>query len=509
LLLRITIAFILCSTAVFAQEPKGLVANFDFDNGELYDRISGIHVKAYGASGTSDRFGNRGYALYLQGNPDCYLNLGASPVLKQTKATISLWVMILQPLHKGTGNRHNPILMTLADTVEECNEAYYIGYHLDLKNINVNTSRHCENQITLYPTDSTSLREWHHVAITYDNSNLIFYLDGILENKAVKNFELSFLAGDSVIVGAVRGSKNRRFLNGCVDDIRFYDRVLSPAEIRQLYNAPNPNKFAALYDWLWIACVAIVILVLGFFIIRLRVSYLVRKEKEKNQLLNSWYEQENRVLSAQMDPHFIFNSLNTIQELIITNENEKAQLYLSKFSRLIRKFLDTNGESYLKLSEEIDLYGRYLEIESLRFGNVFEYHISLVGSDLNPEEVHIPHFLVQPLIENAIWHGLLPKEGAKKLSVVFERVDDITLLCTVDDNGVGRKAKPPSVKKAKRSLALNFIEQRLQLLSKVRGGSYSLVITDRMDSSGKSAGTRVQIRLPIINVTENVTSDYN
>src|SRR5204863_9458592 len=117
-------------------------------------------------------------------------------------------------------------------------------------------------------------------------------------------------------------------------------------------------------------------------------------EKEKNQLLNNWYEQENRVLSAQMDPHFIFNSLNTIQQFIITNDNDKAQLYLSKFSRLIRKILESNTQEHITLAEEIDIIEKYLEIESLRFNNVFKYHIS-VDQGIDANKLKIPHFLIQ------------------------------------------------------------------------------------------------------------------
>lgn len=190
------------------------------------------------------------------------------------------------------------------------------------------------------------------------------------------------------------------------------------------------------------------------------------------------------MLTAQMDPHFIFNSLNTIQQFIIINENEKAQLYLSKFSRLMRKILDNNTKNSVSLNDEMEVFEKYLEIESLRFNNVFNYSIS-VGENINPAKVNIPLFLIQPVIENAIWHGLLPKEGDKHLSISFEKINEGMLMCSVDDNGVGRKIKNKDIEEPRKSLAINFIEQRLQLMSKMKNKDFKIVIEDKKAKAGE------------------------
>src|SRR5439155_13362647 len=133
--------------------------------------------------------------------------------LKPRRGTIALWVKIYQPVYKGTGVEHNPIIFTRSRLVDDFNEAFVIGYNLQLKNINVNTSCSERQQISLYPTQATSLQKWHHVAITYDDDYLCFYMDGVLDNKAAKGFENCFLPGDSVLVGKRTGYKNNRYLH--------------------------------------------------------------------------------------------------------------------------------------------------------------------------------------------------------------------------------------------------------------------------------------------------------
>src|SRR5205823_5433640 len=160
-----------------------------------------------------------------------------------------------------------------------------------------------------------------------------------------------------------------RYLHASVDDIFIFNRVLSPAEIMDLYRLPNPNRTKLILGWILLAMATIASILGILLLVRWRIAVAVNSEKEKNQLRNRWYEQENRVLTAQMDPHFIFNSLNTIQQFIIINDNEKAQVYLSKFSRLIRKLLENNTKENISLSEEIETFGKYIEIESLRFNN--------------------------------------------------------------------------------------------------------------------------------------------
>ena len=144
-----------------------------------------------------------------------------------------------------------------------------------------------------------------------------------------------------------------------------------------------------------------------------------------------------RALRAQMNPHFIFNSLNSIQQFVLANDTDNAYKYLSKFSKLVRKLLENTNSENTTLESEIDLLKRYVELESLRFDKAFDYEFN-VDTKLELSRLYIPHMTIQPFIENAIWHGLLHKIGDKKIYININYIDEKRVLCIIDDNGVGR-----------------------------------------------------------------------
>lgn len=275
----------------------------------------------------------------------------------------------------------------------------------------------------------------------------------------------------------------------------FIQTVLCTGEGSLSDSAEAASLFGSWFKWVVIAVVAVAFL--GLYI-RFRIKQELTRERARNQLQNSWYEQESRVLSAQMDPHFIFNSLNTIQHFIMSNDNDRAQEYLSKFSRLLRKMLEHNSSGTITLCDEIELCRSYLEVESIRFNNVFRYNIQC-DPGINQLESGIPHFLIQPLVENAIWHGLLPKEGEKRLDITVESGGPGTLKWVIEDNGVGREQvkTTDSMNERRRSLALQFIRQRLELLSSLRKQPYKLHINDIKNENGLVSGTRVVITMPV------------
>jgi two-component sensor histidine kinase len=458
--------------------------------------------RCYTTSFIEDRFGNENCARYLQGAQGSYINLGTSDILKPKKGSVSLWINIEHPMLHGMGIESNPILFTRSHEEEDHNEAYYIGYDFESKDLNVNTTISKEKQITMYTTKPFALRRWHHIVITYDNDYLTFYLNGELENKLAKNFESVFLQGDSILIGNRSSEKNRRFFNGAIDDIEIYNRVLDQAEVNELYNAPDPNRNSIILKWCLFGCLIVLIALAIIWYVRFRIRYLVKKEKERNQLIHHAMEQEIKMLKAQMDPHFIFNSLNTILQFIITQQNDKAEIYLTKFSKLIRKILESNTHETISLADELEILKKYLEIEALRFDEfiISDIHI---GLDIDVQNIFIPHMMIQPFVENSIWHGLLAKKGEKILKLEFEKKDDNTLLCIIEDNGVGR-TKSGLAKRIEDnvSLAINFIEQRLELMSKKYNASYSLELIDKVNEKDESLGTRVEITMPMLKKTK-------
>jgi tetratricopeptide (TPR) repeat protein len=246
----------------------------------------------------------------------------------------------------------------------------------------------------------------------------------------------------------------------------------------------NQTKFLVI----GVVGLALLILIIAFLVIR------QNKIKANQQSL----QMEQRLISAQMNPHFVFNSLNAIQQLIMSKENEKAEFYLSKFAKLIRELLESNTKESLTLKEETDILNGYLEMESKRFNKSFNYSVQ-IDEKINPETANIPHMMVQPFVENAIWHGLLPKSGERHLAINYTYENEKTICCTIEDNGIGREAAQKKQATFKRkSLALSFVKQRLDLMRETLKVNCSVEIIDKKTNTGESLGTKINIILPLL-----------
>lgn len=206
-----------------------------------------------------------------------------------------------------------------------------------------------------------------------------------------------------------------------------------------------------------------------------------------------------------MNPHFIFNSLNSIQSFILQNDKLKASLYLSKFSGLVRKVLEQSQQEYIPLSDELNTLTIYIELEAERFVDRFVYSIN-IEKDIVPERYLVPPLIFQPFIENAIWHGLMSTDREGKLSVDIKLSHDY-LLCTVEDNGVGREASQENNKKRKRreSFGIKATDQRLKILNSLNNTDMVVKYTDLKDAEGNAMGTRVEFFLPCLNNPQNET----
>lgn len=201
---------------------------------------------------------------------------------------------------------------------------------------------------------------------------------------------------------------------------------------------------------------------------------------------------------AQMNPHFIFNALNSVQQYILQGNTEEANKYLSKFSRLQREILNHCDKPFISLSKEIEMLDMYLQLEQLRFNGSFDFEIK-TNEELDEEEIKIPPMILQPFVENAIWHGLMPKQGHRNVSVYFRLEEDSDLLyCTICDNGIGRKAAgeikiADTTNTEHESKGLSLVYQRLQLLQEQMGRSFASTFTDLTDENGNAKGTRVEV----------------
>ena len=221
----------------------------------------------------------------------------------------------------------------------------------------------------------------------------------------------------------------------------------------------------------------------------------LESDKAKAELQQEATELEMQALRAQMNPHFIFNCLSSINRFILKNESETASDYLTKFSRLIRMVLNNSNKTLIVLEDELEMLRLYLDLERLRFKNSFDYTISF-HNNFDAASIFLPPLLLQPFAENAIWHGLMNKEGHGELDVAFELKNSI-LNCYITDNGVGRKMaeelKSKSAEKQK-SRGMQITAERIALLNKdLKQTTFS--VDDLVDTDGQAAGTRVTLRI--------------
>ncbi len=222
---------------------------------------------------------------------------------------------------------------------------------------------------------------------------------------------------------------------------------------------------------------------LTYLLVRQQVNRIKLKEATKTQLL----EYELKALHAQMNPHFVFNCLASIKQMILDDDKINANKYLNKFSKLIRQTLEHSRQSFITLSQNNEYLTTYLEMEQLRFNGFFSYSI-VIEDGIDEEEWQIPPMMMQPLVENAIWHGLMPAGYKGELIIRYTKNDD-RLLCIIDDNGVGI-ATQLGDNKQHRSYGLKNLQQRLLLLQTTYKKSYSLQIIDKNAESASSKGTK-------------------
>ncbi|HCX20925.1 MAG TPA: hypothetical protein DHN29_03360 [Cytophagales bacterium] len=250
------------------------------------------------------------------------------------------------------------------------------------------------------------------------------------------------------------------------------------------------------YNTWWFNAVA----VFGVLLISAIVFALIYLRQKRNAAIqNELNESKLSDIRSQMNPHFVFNALNSIQDYIVMNEKKLASKYLGKFADLMRIYLSHSQLRCISLQEEIDALTLYLELENLRFESLsFEV---LVSKELNPQLIEIPTFIVQPIVENALKHGLLHKTGDRNLSIRF--VNELGMIrCEVQDNGIGREAarevniiRNPS----HQSFATGANRKRLELLNKLGAKKLKEEVIDLYDDQGRAIGTKVIINIPIMN----------
>jgi len=244
----------------------------------------------------------------------------------------------------------------------------------------------------------------------------------------------------------------------------------------------------------WFQLIVLSVIVL---LISLAFRRRLKLAQERNEFNRNLLNLKLKALRAQMNPHFIFNVINSIQHFIVNKEEESAHRYLTMFSKLIRTILNNSESNTVPLSEEFKALELYLKLESMRFEEAFEYEIH-IDPQIAPSKIEIPSMLIQPYVENAIKHGILQASRPGKIRIAVELQYQF-LKCTIEDNGIGRLAASRYNSDTEhRSFGSFITRERLDAINAIYQNKLSETITDLYDPNGQANGTRVEIYIPLI-----------
>ncbi|MBS1635808.1 MAG: histidine kinase [Bacteroidetes bacterium] len=252
--------------------------------------------------------------------------------------------------------------------------------------------------------------------------------------------------------------------------------------------------------WWFIALTVAMVMLLFGFILQWSVRRAQARAEERNRVNSLLAESQLTAIQAQMNPHFVFNAINSIQNYILKNQKEEAYHYLAKFSHLIRMVLNHSKKKLIPLAKELEVLTLYVELEQLRFKQAFEFEVKIPAA-IDEDGIVLPPMLVQPLLENAIWHGLMPLKDRKgKLCLLFS-VEGKVLKIVIEDNGIGREHSfQAKMNVDHHSMALDLVKERIQMVKQLYQAmeDASIQIIDLFDERHQPAGTRVEIFLPIL-----------
>jgi len=224
---------------------------------------------------------------------------------------------------------------------------------------------------------------------------------------------------------------------------------------------------------------------------RKRDAVALQKEAEFN---TGVAETEMKALRSQMNPHFIFNSLNSIGDYMAKNNVQEADRYLGKFAKLMRMILENSGQKDVPLADDLKALEMYMQLEALRMNNKFTYEIK-VDDDIDKDITLIPPLILQPFAENSIWHGIAQKEGTGKFLIHIKKENEGVINCIVEDDGIGRKksaaVKTTAPRQDKTSLGMKITQARIDILNKIKNTKAAIQLCDL------EQGMRVEIRLPL------------
>lgn len=365
-----------------------------------------------------------------------------------------------------------------------------------------NTDRRCylsEVRIFNDPVKTSRLPEYLHSLTLPHDRNFITLTFAATEFQNPEKLEFRYRLDDVDKLWTYTGYLNRTITYQNLKPGNYIFRVAVKKEDGSWGQSNVHFHISVLPAWwqeTWFTVVCIVSAVgLAWLLIQWRMKTIRKEEKEKIMHEKELLELEAKALRAQMNPHFIFNCMNSIKSLIQRGDRETAITYLTTFSKLIRTIFQNSDKREITLYDEIDTCRLYVQLESLRFDNKFEYKFT-IDETTDLKSIMVPALIIQPFVENAIWHGLMAKEGVGLLQITVRREGE-AICCTIDDNGIGREIsrlnKFQGNKDMHESKGVSLTQSRINLDNLLNKRDGDIFVTDKKNARGESAGTMVTI----------------
>jgi len=356
------------------------------------------------------------------------------------------------------------------------------------------------NGVRLHDFHFDSVSKWYgmpqHLSLSYNNNYLTFQFSGITINSPLKVKYQYKLEGLDKNWSALTNRTEASFGNLPHGQYTFKVKAVNgdgywSNEVNYSFTIRPPWW----HTWWAYALFAVVFAGIIYALFRYRLNKIRLQHKMVLQQHKA-AELEMQALRAQMNPHFIFNCLSSINRYILKNESEIASEYITKFSRLIRLILQNSQAAFIPLDSELESLQLYMALEVLRFNNHFDYTIS-IADDLDTSEIRVPPLIIQPFVENAIWHGLMQAKKKGRLDIELFRHNG-ELCCKITDDGVGRKkAAELKTSATYKSMGLKITADRIAILNQHKQ-SEMIKITDLMLPDGTAGGTEVFFKIPLI-----------
>lgn len=340
------------------------------------------------------------------------------------------------------------------------------------------------------------------VSIRYSNNNITFYYRGICLTDPDKVLYQKKLEGYDKKYSLPSEDDNAKYSNLAPGTYTF--NVIS-CNNEGVWNQ-NPTSFVftvltPFYRTWWFAVLVVgfgVFSVYGVF--KIRLTNIKNKQQREFERKVEMSKIELKALRSQMNPHFVFNSLNSIQHYIFNSKSDEAVKYLNKFAKLMRVILNNSDKPTVAIEDDLEALKLYLELEQMRFEDKFEYRFD-INANVDLDYDIMPPMLLQPYVENAILHGLTPASG-KGLLTIGIRNEEQFIICTITDNGIGRK-RSAEIKRTMpgtkhKSFGMKITEERLRILNEISLSQHRVTITDLEHSDGSAAGTKVELYVPIL-----------